>query len=253
MNRITHKEFLNKLKNSDNTLMKELYSQWKNWLYNEYKAYEHNENLILLKGKDKYEVNIFILNYKDYQELLNKYKDDINCISIYVSLIGYLPEELDKYCGFRCYQRIGINEIIIDNNIKLLTENNKLEITEFCNKLSKQGRISKEEAETLQYYIENINEFRKYKTYGYYKDKVLIGFVMHFHDAILKYSHISDIGVLKEYRRLGIGTKLSNFVLSKYPNEKYHYQVNHLNKESIGLSKKLGFEFAGVRELMIKG
>lgn len=33
MNRITHKEFLQRLKNSDSTIMKELYSQWKSWLY----------------------------------------------------------------------------------------------------------------------------------------------------------------------------------------------------------------------------
>ena len=30
MNRITHKEFLKRLKNSDSTIMKELYTQWKN-------------------------------------------------------------------------------------------------------------------------------------------------------------------------------------------------------------------------------
>jgi len=81
----------------------------------------------------------------------------------------------------------------------------------------------------------------------------LIGFVMLLHDPVLHYSHLSDIGVLKEYRRLGIGTKLSQFVLSLYPNEKYHYQVSHLNKASIGLATSLGFKFAGIRELIIKG
>ena len=107
--------------------------------------------------------------------------------------------------------------------------------------------------ETLQYYIDNIEEFKKHKTYGYYKDEMLVGFVMLLHDSVLHYSHLSDIGVLEEYRRLGIGTELSQFVLSKYPNEKYHYQVIHLNKASIGLATSLGFKFSGVRELMIKG
>ena len=82
--------------------------------------------------------------------------------------------------------------------------------------------------------------------------RMLIGFVMLLHDSILHYSHLSVIGVLEEYRRNGIGTKLSKFVLSKYPNDKFHYQVAHLNKASIGLVTSLGFKFAGVRELMIK-
>ena len=82
---------------------------------------------------------------------------------------------------------------------------------------------------------------------------MLVGFVMLLHDSVLHYSHLSDIGVLKEYRRLGIGTELSQFVLSKYPNEKYHYQVAHSNKASIGLATSLGFKFTGVRELVIKG
>ena len=57
MNRITHKEFLQRLKHSGSTIMKELYSQWKSWLYNEFKAYEHNENLLLIKGKDKAKIS----------------------------------------------------------------------------------------------------------------------------------------------------------------------------------------------------
>ena len=81
MNRITHKEFLQRLKNSSSTIMKELYSQWKSWLYNEFKAYEHNENLLLIKGKDKYEVNMFIFNYDSCQELLKKYRDNKFIIS----------------------------------------------------------------------------------------------------------------------------------------------------------------------------
>ncbi len=48
MNRITHKQFLQKLKKSDSTIIKELYSQWRNWLYDEYAAYEYNENLLLI-------------------------------------------------------------------------------------------------------------------------------------------------------------------------------------------------------------
>ena len=47
-------------------------------------------------------------------------------------------------------------------------------------------------------------------------------------------------------------TKLSKFVLSKYPNDKFHYQVAHLNKASIGLVTSLVFKFAGARELIIK-
>ena len=252
MNRITHKEFLQRLKNSGSTIMKELYSQWKSWLYNEFKAYEHNENLLLIKGKDKFEVNMFIFNYDGCQELLKKYRDDSNCTMLCVSIIGELPEELHKYYGFRCYERLGIDEKIIDNNIKLLTKNDKPEIIEFCNRLSKQGCHSEYEDETLQYYIENIEKFKKQKTYGYYKDEMIVGFIMILHDSTLHYSHISDIGILKEYRRLGIGTKLSEFVLSLYYNEKYHYQVSHLNEASIGLATSLGFNFAGVRELMIK-
>jgi len=252
MNRITHKEFLKRLKNSDSTIMKELYTQWKSWLYNEFKAYEHNENLLLIKGKDKYEVNMFIFNYDSCQELLKKYKDDSTCTMLCISLIGELPEELNKYYGFRCYERVGIDEKIIDTNVKLLTKDTSKEITEFCNKISK-DHFSRDEAETLQYYIENIEEFKKHKVYGYYDNEMLIGFVMLLHDPVLHYSHLSDIGVLKEYRRLGIGTKLSQFVLSLYPNEKYHYQVSHLNKASIGLATSLGFKFAGVRELIIKG
>ena len=97
MNRITHKEFLKRLKNSDSTIMKELYTQWKSWLYNEFKAYEYNENLILINGKDKYRVNMFIFNYDNCIELLKKYKDDYNCTDLCVSLIGEIPEELNKY------------------------------------------------------------------------------------------------------------------------------------------------------------
>ena len=252
MNRITHKEFLKRLKNSDSTIMKELYSQWKSWLYNEFKAYEHNGNLLLIKGKDKYEVNMFIFDYEGCKELLNKYRDDSNCTMLSVSIIGELPEELNKYYGFRCHERLGIEKRIIDNNIKLLTKDNVVEVTEFRNKLSKDN-LSSDEAETLQYYIDNIEEFKKHKTYGYYKDEMLVGFVMLLHDSVLHYSHLSDIGVLEEYRRLGIGTELSQFVLSKYPNEKYHYQVAHSNKASIGLATSLGFKFTGVRELVIKG
>ena len=108
-------------------------------------------------------------------------------------------------------------------------------------------------------------QFRSYNSYenernklvligeNNYKDAMLIGFVMLLHDSILHYSHLSVIGVLEEYRRNGIGTKLSKFVLSKYPNEKYHYQVSHTNKASIGLVTSLGFKFAGARELIIKG
>ena len=232
--------------------MKELYTQWKSWLYNEFRAYEYNGNLLLIKGKDNYKINMLIFNYDSGKELLKKYKDDNNCTELCVSLIGELPEELNKYYGFRCFERTGINENIVDNNIRILTKDNALEVTEFCNKLSK-DQLSSNEAETLQYYIENIEELKKYKTYGYYKDEMLIGFVMHLHDSALHYSHLSDIGVLEECRRLGVGTKLSQFVLSLYPNEKYHYQVSHLNKASIGQVTSLEFKFAGVRELMIKG
>ena len=251
MNRITHNEFLKRLKNSDSTIMKELYTQWKNWLYNEFKAYEHNENLLLIKCKDKYEVNMFIFNYDSCKELLNKYKDDSNCSMLYASIIGELPEELNNYHGFRCYERLGNNKKIIDNDIRILSKESLVEVTEFCNKLSK-DKLSSDEAETLQYYIENIEEFKKYKTYGYYENEMLIGFVMLLHDSALHYSHLSDIGVLEEYRRLGVGSKLSKFVLSKYPSEKYHYQVAHTNKASIGLVTSLGFKFAGARELIIK-
>lgn len=252
MNRITHKEFLKRLKNSDSTIMKELYSQWKSYLYNEFKAYEHNENLLLIKGKEQYEVNMFILNYDSCKDLLKKYRDDVNCTELYASIIDELPEKLNKNYGFRCFEKLGVNKKITDNNIKLLTKDNTVEVIEFCNKLSNDN-FSNDEAETLQYYIENIEEFKKYKVYGYFKNELLIGFVMLLHDSILYYSHLSDIAVLKEYRRLGIGTKLSQFVLSLYPNEKYHYQVSHLNKASIGLASSLGFKFAGVRELIIKG
>lgn len=251
MNRITHKEFLKRLKNSDSTIMKELYTQWKSWLYNEFKAYEYNENLILINGKDKYRVNMFIFNYDNCIELLKKYKDDYNCTDLCVSLIGEIPEELNKYYGFRCFERLGVTGEIKDNNIRLLTKDSVGETIEFCNKLS-QDNFSKDEAETLQYYIENIEEFKKYKTYGYYKDEMLIGFVMLLHDSSLHYSHLSDIGVLQEFRRLGIGAKLGRFVMSLYPNEKYHYQLSHLNKASIGLATSLGFNLVGVRELIIK-
>ena len=44
---------------------------------------------------------------------------------------------------------------IIDNNIKLLTKDNVVEVNEFRNKLSKDN-LSSDEAETLQYYINNI-------------------------------------------------------------------------------------------------
>lgn len=255
MNRITHKEFLKRLKNSDSTIMKELYTQWKSWLYNEFKAYEHNGNLLLIKGKDKYEVNMFIFNYIGCQELLNKYKDDSNCTTLCVSIIGELSEELNKYYGWRCFEGIGINERIADDNIRLLTKDNKNDVYEFCNKRLKQGNFSNHVADDLQDYIENINDknYKATKAYGYYKDEMLIGFVMILHDFLLHYSHLSVIGVLEEYRRNGIGTKLSKFVLSKYPNEKYHYQVAHTNKASIGLVTSLGFKFAGVRELIIKG
>lgn len=254
MNRITHKEFLQRLKNSGSTIMKELYFQWKSWLYNEFKAYEYNENLLLIKGKDKYEVNMFIFNYDSCQELLKKYRDDSTCTMLCISLIGELPEELNKYHGWRCFEGIGINERITDDNIRLLTKENKNDVHEFCNKLLKQGNFSSHVADDLQDYIENINEknSKATKAYGYYKDEMLIGFVMLLHDSILHYSHLSVIGVLEEYRRNGIGTKLSKFVLSKYPNDKFHYQVAHLNKASIGLVTSLGFKFAGARELMIK-
>ena len=255
MNRITHKEFLQRLKNSDSTIMKELYSQWKSWLYNEFKAYEHNENLLLIKGKDKYEVNMFIFNYDSCQELLKKYRDDSTCTMLCISLIGELPEELNKYHGWRCFEGIGINERIADDNIKLLTKENKNDVHEFCNKLLKQGNFSSHVAEDLQDYIENVDDksLKNKKAFGYYKEGLLIGFVIADLFSTLHYSHLSLIGVLEEYRRNGIGTKLSKFVLSKYPNNKIHYQVAHLNKASIGLVTSLGFKFAGARELMIKG
>lgn len=255
MNRITHKEFLKRLKNSDSTIMKELYSQWKSWLYNEFKAYEHNENLLLIKGKDKYEVNMFVFNYDSCQELLEKYRDDSTCTMLCISLIGELPEELNKYHGWRCFEGIGINERIADDNIRLLTKENKNDVYEFCNKLLKQGNFSSHVAEDLQDYIENIDDksLKNKKVFGYYKEGLLIGFVIADNFSTLHYSHLSLIGVLEEYRRNGIGTKLSKFVLSKYPNDKFHYQVAHLNKASIGLVTSLGFKFAGVRELMIKG
>lgn len=254
MNRITHREFLQRLKNSDSTIMKELYTQWKNWLYNEFKAYEHNENLLLIKGKDKYEVNMFIFNYDSCQELLKKYRDDSTCTMLCISLIGELPEELNKYHGWRCFEGIGINERIADDNIKLLTKENKNNVYEFCNKLLKQGNFSSHVAEDLQDYIENVDDksIKNKKVFGYYKEGLLIGFVIADHFSTLHYSHLSLIGVLEEYRRNGIGTKLSKFVLSKYPNNKIHYQVAHTNKESIGLVTSLGFKFAGARELMIK-
>ena len=255
MNRITHKEFLKRLKNSDSTIMKELYTQWKSWLYNEFKAYEHNENLLLIKGKDKYEVNMFIFNYDSCQELLKKYRDDSTCTMLCISLIGELPEELNEYHGWRCFEGIGINERIADDNIKLLTKENKNDVREFCNKLLKQGNFSSHVAEDLQDYIENVDDksFKNKKAFGYYKEGLLIGFVIADHFSTLHYSHLSLIGVLEEYRRNGIGTKLSKFVLSKYPNDKFHYQVALLNNASIGLATSLGFKFAGARELMIKG
>ena len=255
MNSITQKEFLQRLKNSGSTIMKELYSQWKSWLYNEFKAYEHNENLLLIKGKDKYEVNMFIFNYDSCQELLKKYRDDSTCTMLCVSIIGELPEELNKYHGWRCFEGIGINERIADDNIKLLTKENKNDVYEFCNKLLKQGNFSSHVAEDLQDYIENVDDksLKNKKAFGYYKDEMIIGFVMLLHDSLLHYSHLSVIGVLEEYRRNGIGTKLSKFVLSKYPNDKFHYQVAHLNKASIGLVTSLVFKFAGTRELIIKG
>ena len=125
MNRITHKEFLKRLKNSDSTIMKELYTQWKSWLYNEFRAYEYNGNLLLIKGKDNYKINMLIFNYDSGKELLKKYKDDNNCTELCVSLIGELPEELNKYYGFRCFERTGINENIVDNNIRILTKDKK--------------------------------------------------------------------------------------------------------------------------------
>ena len=255
MNRITHKEFLKRLKNSDSTIMKEQYSQWKSWLYSEFKAYDYNGSLLLIRGKDKYEVYMFIFNYEDCFQLLNKYKDDSNCTNLCISLIGKLPEELNKYYGWRCFEGKGINERIADDNIRLLTKENKNEVYELCNKLLKQGNFSSGVADDLQDYIENINDknYKATKAYGYYKDKMLIGFVMLLHDSILYYSHLSVIGVLEEYRRSGIGTRLSKFVLSKYPNEKYHYQVAHSNKSSIGLVTSLGFKSVGVRDLYIKG
>ena len=255
MNRITHKEFLKRLKNSDSTIMKELYTQWKSWLYNEFKAYEHNENLLLIKGKDKQEVNMFIFNYDGCHELLNKYKDDSNCTGLCVSIIGELPEELNKYHGWRCFEGIGINERIDDGNIRLLTKYNKNDVHELCNKLLKQGNFSSHVAEDLQDYIENVNDksLKNKKAYGYYKEGSLIGFVIADNFSTLHYSHLSLIGVLEEYRRNGIGTKLSKFVLSKYPNDKFHYQVALLNNASIGLATSLGFKFGGARELMIKG
>ena len=254
MNRITHKEFLKRLKNSGSTIMKELYIQWKSWLYNEFKAYEHNENLLLIKGKDKYEVNMFIFNYDSCQELLKKYRDDSTCTMLCISLIGELPEELNKYYGWRCFEGIGINERIADDNIKLLTKENKNDVHEFCNKLLKQGNFSSHVAEDLQDYIENVDDksLKNKKVFGYYKEGLLIGFVIADYFSTLYYSHLSLIGVLEEYRRNGIGTKLSKFVLGKYPNNKIHYQVSHLNEASIGLATSLGFNFAGVRELMIK-
>jgi len=254
MNKITQKDFLQRLKNCDSLIMKELYSQWKNWIYKEFKTYEHNENLILIKGNDNYEVDMFIFNYDDCVELLNKYKDDCNCSKLCVSIKGELVEQLNKYYGFRCFERIGISEQINDKNIKLLTKENSNGVLELCDKLSKQGNFSKGEAESLKYYIENIDDYSKNsKAYGYFKEGILIGFVILNHYSTLHYSMLVEIGVLEEYRRLGIATKLSKFVLSKYPNEKYLYQAAHLNKASIDFSKSLGFEFVGVRELMIKG
>ena len=171
-----------------------------------------------------------------------------------ISLIGELPEELNKYHGWRCFEGIGINERIADDNIRLLTKENKNDVYEFCNKLLKQGNYSSHVADDLQDYIENIDDksLKNKKVFGYYKEGLLIGFVIADHFSTLHYSHLSLIGVLEEYRRNGIGTKLSKFVLSKYPNEKYHYQVSHTNKASIGLVTSLGFKFAGTRELMIK-
>lgn len=254
MNRITHKQFLQKLKNSDSTIIKELYSQWKNWLYDEYAAYEYNENLLLIEGKDKYKVDMFIFNYDSCKELLKKYKNDNNCTDLCVSLIGKLPEELDKYYGWRCFERIGINERMVYDNIKLLTKEDKNDVFELCNRLLKQGNFSSGVADDLQSYIENEDDknLKNKKTYGYYNGDMLIGFVIIDHFPSIHYSHLSTIGVLEEYRRNGIGTKLSKFVLSLYPDEKYHYQASHLNKASIRLAISLGFKFAGVRELIIK-
>ncbi len=255
MNRITQKEFLQRLKNGDNLIMKELYFQWKSWLYREYKAYEYNENLLLIKGKDKYEVYLFIFNYDNSIKLLNKYQEDCNCTQLCVSIIDKLPEQFNKYYGFRCFERKGMKERIVDNSIKLLTKENKNEVFEFCNKLSNQGKLSKDEADSLQYYIENIDDkyYKNQKAYGYYEKGLLIGYVILKHDSALHYSMLLDIGVLEEYRRHGVGSKLSKFILSQYPNDKYLYQVAHFNKASIGLLTSLGFEFVGIRELMIKG
>ena len=69
MNRITQKEFLYRLKNSTSLIMKELYSQYRYWINNDYKIYEHNENLLLISGKDKYEVNMFIFTLESCYEL----------------------------------------------------------------------------------------------------------------------------------------------------------------------------------------
>lgn len=256
MNKITQKEFLQRLKNSDNLIMKELYYQWRSWIIREYKVYDYHENLILVKqDKDKYEVNMFIFNQKNCLDLFNQYKEDINCTKLCVSIIEKIPEQLDVYHGFRCFERIGSQEDINDNNIKLLTKEHEIEIIDFCNKLSNQGKISENEAISLKYYIENIDNiiYKHSKIYGYYKDNALVGFVEIQKQPKTNYAMLANIAVLEEYRRQGIGTQLSKFVLNRYPNDRYLYQVVKHNKESIGLLTSLGFKFVGGRELWVKG
>ena len=104
------------------------------------------------------------------------------------------------------------------------------------------------------YVIESLEELEEY--YNANKEKHNLGH----REKVYSDTTIGFVDATKEYdeeffknQRLGIGTELSQFVLSKYPNEKYHYQVAHSNKASIGLATSLGFKFTGVRELVIKG
>lgn len=255
MKQITLNQFLEKLEDSDSPIMKELYYQWVNWLYEAYEAYEYFDNLILIEQNEgQYSVYLFIFNQDNYLDIFKQYKDDPNCISLCISVIGDLSEEIDQYLGFRCYTRKGLKTKNLNANIKLLTVENKLEILEFCSKLGKQGHISCCEANSLETYIKNFDDeiYQDTKLYGYYKDGLLVGYVTTKQHPNTNNSLLESIAVLEEYRRLGIGKELGNFVLTLNPDDIYLYQAAKMNKQSIALAKSLGFNFIGGRELYVK-
>lgn len=251
MKEITIDEFINKLNNANNVMMFNLANQWKYWYYDEYKLYEIDNNLIIKQQLEdnEYEIHMFILD--DNLTLFNEYNNDSNCVNLTVSIINSIPNELDKYLGFRCYSNINKNcyqDKNCHSNIKSLSLDDRDDILIFCEELMKQGHLSKCEAISFKMCIDNYDNFTK--LLGYYIDNKLVGIVTY--RLFNNYGMIEDIGVLESYRKQGIGKSLCESVLTNNANVRFLYQSAKQNVESTALAKSIGFEFIGARELFIK-